>query len=152
MMDKRLFLVFVLFVVTACQPATPIPSISVKLGEEFMLIPGQSGVIDEIGLTVTLIGVPGDRRCPLEVECSESGPVTVAITLHKDSEESSDFTLEVFTNSDGRAPEGPFEGIQDRMEFGGFEIQLKAVTPHPLNFDDLIEPDEYRVSFVVEEK
>lgn len=151
-MDRRLFLCFVLFVVAACQPATPIPPISVRLGEEFTLAPGQSGVIDDVGLTIILISVPADQRCPLEVECTESGPVTVEISLQKDATEPVEFSLQAFTDSNGQSPDGPFEGIQDRVEFAGFEIRVRSILPYPVNFDDSILPDGYRVSFVVEEK
>lgn len=152
MMGRRLLLGIVLFVVAACQSGTPAPPVSARLGEEFTLVPGQSGEIDEVGLTITLISVPGDQRCPLEVECAESGPVTVEISFQKDAGGLVEFTLQSFTDTNGQSPEGPFEGIQDRVEFEGFEIRVRGVLPHPVNFDDTIKPDEYQVLFLVEER
>ena len=148
---KRVFVLAVFFL-SACMSATPLSPVTAALGEEITLAPGQSATIADSGLSLTLVSVPGDQRCPLEVECTETGPVTVAISAQKDGTEPVEFTLQTFTDTDGRAPEGPFEGIRDRVEVGGYKIRVKAVLPHPLNFDDLIEPDEYRVSFVIEEK
>lgn len=40
MMDKRWLLALMFFVVVACQPGTPVPPISARLGEEFTLASG----------------------------------------------------------------------------------------------------------------
>ena len=152
MMGKRWLLALMFFVVVACQPETPAPPISARLGGEFTLAPGQSGVIDDVGLTITLISVPADQRCPLEVECTESGPVTVGISLQKDAAEPVEFSLQAFTDSNGQTPDGPFEGIQDRVEFEGFEIRVRGILPHPVSFEDPLKLEDYQVLFVVGEK
>ncbi|MBI2332434.1 MAG: hypothetical protein HYU84_09810, partial [Chloroflexi bacterium] len=117
---KRLILTSIFFL-AACLPATPPPPITAVVGEEFTLAPGQTVTIVDTGLTLTLVSVPGDERCPLEIECAETGPVTVALSAQKDAAEPVEFTLQAFTDTDGRVPEGPFEGIQDRVEIMGYE-------------------------------
>ena len=60
-----------------------------------------------------------------------------------------EFIMETFTGYDGRAPEGPFEGIQDRVEYEGYFIRIIGVLPYPSSLSAPIEASEYRVSFVV---
>lgn len=134
----------------ACQ-STP-DSIQAELNTEFILAPGQSANISATGLTLRLIGVTGDDRCPSGVECAMSGPVTVQISVEADSFSPAEIILQTFTGKDGRAPGGQFEGIQDRIEVGGFEIRLAAVLPYPQGFGASIKERDYRVSFVVTEK
>ncbi|MBL8064214.1 MAG: hypothetical protein JNK32_14400 [Anaerolineales bacterium] len=136
----------------ACQPATPLPPVTAQMGGEFTLAPGETATLEGVGLSLTFKNVTNDGRCPLEVECAESGPVTLTISVQRGSSEPAEFVLMAFTDTDGRVPEGPFEGMQDRVEVEAFVIQVKAIFPFPLNFEDEIEAGEYRAAFVVLEK
>jgi hypothetical protein len=146
-MKKIHFLIpFVLFLI-ACGTGTPPPPVNAGLGEVFTLTPGQSAKIDDAEMTITLVGVPGDERCPLDIECNESGPVTVTITVQSGSEAPKDFTLQSFTDNDGSVPEMDFEGMTASIETNGFVIRLKSVLPFPRK--SVAEIGEYRVSFAV---
>lgn len=141
--------ILLLLLLTSCQAAPPPPPTTASVGDEFILIPNQSATILGTDLTLRLLAVSNDARCPLDIECAESGPVTLTISLQKDGNDPAEFTLQTFTDNDGRAPQGPFEGIQDRMEYEGCIVRVKAVLPYPLIFSDKIKDSEYQVSFVV---
>jgi hypothetical protein len=137
-----------MFSLSACQSATPAPPITANVNEEFTLAPNQTAIIEGTDITVSLIGV-GDARCPLDIECVESGPVTIAIKVQSGSNVSQDFILQVFTDNDGRVPDAQFEGIQDRVEFAGYLFRVRSALPFPRMSTSEIETDEYRVAFVV---
>ena len=136
---------------TACQSATPTP-ITATTGTEFVLAPDQTATIENTGLRLHLIGIAGDERCPSEIECAMSGPVSLTISVQKDSESPVEYALQTFTSNDGRSPEGHFEGIEDNLEYEGFVIQVKSVLPYPAKSTDEIKDSEYQVSFIVTEK
>ena len=145
-----IFLV-VFLTVTACRSATPAPIIG-AVDSEFTLAPDQTVTIENTGLNIRLIGITGDERCPSEFECAMSGPVSLSIAVQKDSEASVEFALQTFTSNNGRAPDGPFEGIEDRIEYEGYSIQVKSILPYPAKSFDEIKDSEYRVSFLMTKK
>ena len=148
-MRLNLSLLLLTFILAACFPATPPPPITADLGSEFTLAPEQTASITETELTIRLVAVSGDDRCPINVECYATGPVTFTLSVQMGSASPTDFVMQTFTGYDGRAPDGPFEGIQDRIEAGGYLIRVVAVLPHPQGFGDEIKSSEYRVTFLV---
>lgn len=148
-MKKIHFLIpFALFLI-ACGSATPPPPVIAGLGEVFTLTSGQSAKIEDTDMTITLVGVPGDARCPLDIECVESGPVTVTVTIQSGSDAPEEFTFQSFTDNDGSVPEMDFEGMTAGIEANGFVIRLKSVLPFPQYSTSEIDPDDYRVTFFV---
>jgi hypothetical protein len=143
--------IFVLLLLVACQPTTPSP-IKAVLDTEFTLAANQTADVEGAGLSIRLMGISGDNRCPSEVECVESGFVSLVITAQKHARDPVELILETFTGNNGLAPEGPFEEIQDRVEYEGYVIQVKSILPYPVKAFDEIEDSEYRVSFLVMEK
>ena len=131
-----------------CGSATPSP-ITGTLASEFTLAPDQTVTLENTDLSIRLIGVSDDQRCPSEIECTMSGPVSLTISVQKDSEAPVEFDLQTFTSNNGRAPEGSFEGIEDRIEYEGYVIQVKSVLPYPAKAFDEIKDSEYRVSFLI---
>ncbi len=151
-MKARLLLPFLLMalILVGCKPATPPPPITIPVGAEFSLAPGQSATLEGAGLTIQLISVGSDERCPSGIECAVSGPVTMTISVQKGSSQTpTQIVLQSFTDNDGRAPEMEFEGIQDRVTFGGFQIKAAGVLPYPVKQKNEIKASDYRVSFVV---
>jgi len=143
------FLVLVVLFLSACKPVAPLPPLTAEMEAEFALAPGQSATIADAGLTLTLVGVPSDRRCPLEIECAESGPVTVVVTVQSDSDISTEIVFQTFTDNDGRVPELEFEGMQDCVKFEGYQIQVTSILPFPRQSVSEIKALDYRVSFTV---
>jgi hypothetical protein len=141
-------IILVLLALTACQSATPSPITGV-LASEFTLAPDQTVTIENTGLSIKLISVTADQRCPSEIECAMSGPVSLSIAVQKDTTLPIEYALQTFTSNNGRAPDGPFEGIDDRIEYEGYTIQVKSVLPYPAKSFDEIRDSEYRVSFLV---
>lgn len=130
-------------------PATPPPPLTVSVGEEFVLAPGGSALIEDAGLTLKLIAVSSDERCPSEIECFASGPVTLSVSAQKDSGESIDLVLRTFTSNNGLAPTMEFEGIQSQALFEGYRIKVTSVLPYPARSKSEIRDSDYRVGFLV---
>ena len=147
-MKKLLPIIFLLFLLTSCQAAPPTPPITASVSNEFILRPGQSAAILGTDLTLKLTAVSSDERCPLEIECAMSGPVSLTISIQKGDNEATEFVLQTFTDNDGRTLEMSFEGIKDRVEYDGYVFQVKAVLPFPLKRSDEIKSSEYQVSFI----
>lgn len=145
---KRATLLLGLLLV-ACQPATPLPPITAVISEEFTLAPGQTVTITDADLTLTLESVPDDGRCPLDIECAESGPVTVIVTVRSSLSEPTEIIFRTFTDNDGRVPEMEFQGMKDREEFEGVLIQVKSILPFPRMSAPAIEGNDFRVSFLI---
>lgn len=148
-MKRILIGAFFIFVVAcASEPATPPADIPFDLGKEFALVSGQSAKLQDAGLTVTFKGVLSDGRCPLDIECAESGPVALAVTLQVGSEAPQELVFQTFTNDFGNVPEIEFQGMQTNVEIGDLLLQVRKVLPFPVSNTE-IEPDEYFVSFLV---
>jgi hypothetical protein len=146
---KRIIIGMCLLMLTACQPATQLPAITAQEGEEFTLAVGQSAQISGTDLTLTLIGVPSDGRCPLDIECAESGPVTVVVTVRSSLSEPIEIIFQAFTDNDGRVPEMEFQGVKDREKFEWVLIQVESILPFPQMSVSEIGDGEYRVSFLI---
>ena len=142
---------WLVLLLTACQSATPSP-ITAATGTEFTLAPDQTATFEGTDFSIRLVSITDDERCPSEIECAMSGPVSLSIAVQKDSETPVEFAMQTFTSNDGRAPDGPFEGIEDRIEYEGYIIQVKSVLPYPAKSFDEINDSEYRVSFLMTEK
>ena len=149
-MKPKSFIPFLLItVLAACQTATPSPTLTITEGEEFTLAMDQSATASDGNLTIRFLGVGGDQRCPSELECAVSGPVSVSLSVQQKNETATEITLQTFTDNDGRAPEGPFEGIQDRVSIGGYLIRVKGVVPYPVKSFNEIKDAKYQVTLAV---
>ena len=146
------FLFVLLISLSACQPATPMPAIDAIVGERFILAPEQTVTITDAGFAITLNSVVGDARCPANVECAASGPVSLSISIQKGSDTPAQFNMQTFTSDDGIASEFNFEGIQSKVEFEGYTIGIKSVLPYPQELEEKIRPGDYRVTFTVSGK
>ena len=103
-------------------------------------------------LTVTFHSVVSDERCPSDVECTASGPVTVSLSVQKGDAAANEFILQTFTDLDGRSPNVQFEGVTNRAEVGDYLVQLAGVTPYPTSSTIPIEASDYRVSLLISNK
>jgi hypothetical protein len=152
-MKANLIPLFLLILSTmpACQTATPAPAVIANVNAEFSLAPGQSAAVGDTDLTITLHSIRNDERCPVEIECVVSGPVTLSLSVWQGNDISSNITLQTFTDTDGRSPKVEFEGIQDRLEVGDYLVQVVGVLPYPKNVSG-IKASDYRVTFMVIQK
>ena len=146
-----LFLVL-MFILAACQTETPPPPATTTVNREITLAPDQSAIVTGTDLTITFHSVVSDERCPREIECAASGPVTVSLSVQQGNGTPNDFTLQTFTDVNGRSPNVQFEGITNRAEVGEYIIQISAVTPYPQNSTTEIQASEYRVALLVSGK
>jgi hypothetical protein len=135
--------------IIACQSATPFPPVTAEKGVEFTLAEDQTATITDTGLTIRLIGVAGDQRCPSGMECAISGPVSVSLSVQKDNGNPVNINLQAFTGDDGRAAPGRFKGINNLTTYEGYSIQLMSVTPYPTSLSKPIKSSDYRVILTV---
>jgi hypothetical protein len=150
MKTQLISLYFLICILSACQTTlAPLPAATGTVNMEITLAPGQSAPVTDTDLTVTLNAVVSDERCPSGVECAVSGPVTISLSVQKGDEEPIDFTLQTFTDQDGRSPNVQFEGITNRAEIGDYLIQILGVTPYPQDSTKKISSSEYRVGLLV---
>jgi len=152
--SKLLLIVFFLLTVilAACQTATPFPPVTATMDTEFTLAPDQSATISDTSLTIRLIGVTGDERCPSEMECAESGPVSLSLSVQRGNKNPTDINLQTFTSHNGRTPDMEFEGIKDRFIYEGYLIRVVSMLPYPVNLTNRIKDSEYRVGLVVSDQ
>ena len=145
---------FMICILTACQSAaTTAPSPGrAGLDTEVILAPSQSAAVTGTDLTVTFHSIVSDDRCPSDVECAASGPVTVSLSVQQGDEAPNEFTLQTFTDLDGRSPNVQFEGVTNRAEVGNYVIQLAGVTPYPTSPSTPIETSAYRVALLISNK
>ncbi len=143
---------FAICILTACQTATPSAPGPAGLNREVTLAPGQSAAVTGTDLTITFDSVVSDERCPSEIECAASGPVTVSLSIQEGAGDPTDFTLQTFTDLNGRSPNVQFEGVTNRAEVGDYAIQIASVTPYPQNLETKIDTSEYRVALLVSNK
>jgi len=153
-MKTRILDIFILLtiILTACQPATPLPTMTAEKDIEFTLGQDQTATLADIGMTIHLIGVGGDQRCPSGMECAMSGPVSVSFSAQMSSGVPTNIDLQTFTSNNGRAPDMEFEGIKDRAVFEGYIIRVLSVLPYPDNLSKKIKDSEYRVTLTVSKK
>jgi hypothetical protein len=140
---------FVICLVTACQTATSSAPGAAALSTEITLAPGQSAAVTGTDLTITFHSIVSDERCPSQIECAASGPVSISLSIQQGEGDPTDFTLQTFTDLNGRSPNVQFEGVTNRTELGDYAIQIASVTPYPQNLNTKIEASEYRVALLV---
>jgi hypothetical protein len=136
------------WILAACQPGTSLPLVVATLDNEFTLGTGQSVSVKKTDLTITFNAVLSDERCPSEIECAASGPVTVSLSVQQDGDTPVMVSLQTFTDQEGRAPNGSFEGIEDRIKIGDYLIQVVGVLPYPQNLSG-IKVSDYQATFMV---
>jgi hypothetical protein len=133
-------------------PPTPLTPITAAKDTEFTLGEDQTATITDTDLSIRLIGVAGDERCPSEIECAISGPVSVSLSVQKGNGNPNNIDLQAFTGNDGRAATGHFEGINNIATVEGYSIQVMGVTPYPTKPSKPIKSSDYRVILIVTQK
>jgi len=131
-------------------PPPKLEDITTTTDSEFTLSPAQKARLTDAGFSIQLIGVGGDQRCPSEIECAVSGPVSVSLFVQAVDGTAIQVDLQTFTGNDGRAPEMQFEGIKSQAEYEGYVIRITSVLPYPAKSFNEIKDLEYRVTLLVE--
>ncbi|KKS28670.1 MAG: hypothetical protein UV60_C0035G0004 [Parcubacteria group bacterium GW2011_GWA2_43_11] len=91
---------------------------------------GESALIGAV--RITFVGVEGDSRCPIDVECIQAGALTVSVTLESDTD-----TLNTLMMSD-----------QQPLPFDAYEVSIVSVTPEAVS-TKVLGAANYRVTFQV---
>jgi hypothetical protein len=108
----------------------------VPLGREFTLAVGQSAVVDDTGLRVSLKGVAQDSRCPADVQCVWEGDATVSIDVASAPSPRAEYEL----HTSGR--------FEREVAHGAYRISLVRLDPARRS-TDLPSPNDYRATLLV---
>jgi hypothetical protein len=120
----------------ACAGGPGSPStMKVPLGREFTLRVGQSAVVDDTGLRISLAKVADDSRCPVDVQCVWEGDAAVTVEI---ADPSAPGAYELHTS--GRYPR--------EVTHGSYRVTLVQLEPTPRSSVPL-SPADYRATFRV---
>ena len=108
----------------------------VPLGREFSLAVGQSAVVGDAGLRVTLKGVAQDSRCAVDVQCVWEGDATVSIDVASAPSPRAEYEL----HTSGR--------FEREVGHGAYRISLVRLDPARRS-TDLPSPNDYRATLLV---
>lgn len=122
---------------TATPASSPSLPVSIALDESFRLRAGQQGELESAGLTIQFQTVLNETRCPSQVNCAEAGNATVVIDVWLTDLEPTRFELNV------NPP-----GNQDVI-YEAYQIRLLKLDPYPELIDQVIPPEDYRATLVV---
>jgi hypothetical protein len=129
---------------TACQTATPQP-VSAIIGTEFALSAGQTVTLRDANISITFVSILSDERCPSEIECAASGPVTINLSIVDKNGIVSEEILQTFTDNNGLAPTMEFEGIKSSVGVNEYQVKVTGVLPYPKNRFNAIKTSAYKV-------
>lgn len=138
----------VLLLLTACQAATPQPVTAVS-DIQFTLSVGQTVSITDANIAITFISVSSDERCPSEIECAASGPVTINLSIQDQAGTVSEETLQTFTDYKDLSPTMEFEGIKSSVSVDDYKIQVMGVLPYPKDRSSSIKASDYILTLQV---
>lgn len=142
-MKTRAYIVFLLFsLLSACKTGTPEP-IHATTNAEISLSAGQTVSLTDANISITFLSISSDERCPSEMECAASGPVTIQLSIRDGNGNVSEETLQTFTDSNGLAPTMEFEGIKRSVLVDDYLIRIVGVMPYPKNRSSSIKASEY---------
>jgi len=108
----------------------------VPLGREFRLAVGQSALVGDAGLRVSLKGVAQDSRCPADVQCVWEGDATVSIGVASAPAPRAEYGL----HTSGR--------FERDVGHGAYRISLVRLDPVPRS-TGLPSPNDYRATLLV---
>ena len=131
----------IFFMMAACLAAcggdgpTAGSRLTVPLGREFTLQVGQTAVVADTGLRISLAKVAEDSRCPVDVQCVWEGDAAVSVAV-VDAAAARDYEL----HTSGRFPR--------EVTHGGYRLTLVGLEPAPRSSVPL-SPSDYRATFRV---
>ncbi|MFH0737206.1 MAG: hypothetical protein V1827_00500 [Candidatus Micrarchaeota archaeon] len=132
---NRVFVISVLMVLLfGCfQPATKTAGIN----EEFTLKINETASIPSEGLSITLVDVPEDSRCPSSVQCVWAGRTTVEFQVKKGNADLGRFNATSEPGASGTA-----------VAVSGYLIRVIGVSPYP-GAPSSIQKSDYTVTMEV---
>lgn len=129
---------------TACASADAPVALVLKppLNTPFTLEIGQTAVLTEPAVAITVTAIPQDSRCPVDVVCVWAGDAVVALTLHvgRPDGDGPDVEAELHTGLEPHStPWGPY-----------YELRLVELQPAPRLQPPTSAP--YRATLVMESR
>jgi len=108
------------------------------LGSQFDLKVDQATKLKSEDISVKLLNVTNDSRCPSDVVCVWAGQVSVTLNITENGKNLGDVTLTLGVSN----PDLAVKNI------GDYSVKVIAVNPYPISTHK-IEPSEYIVTLVV---
>jgi hypothetical protein len=107
------------------------------LNEAFQLKVGESASIASEGLTIKLVDVPEDSRCPTDVQCIWAGRTKVALSATKGGVDLGAFNITTEPGAEGSAG-----------AIAGYLVRVSGVSPSPLSTKQ-IQKSDYLITLIV---
>ena len=123
-----------LFLAPACDEKNPAGP-TVRIGEQFVLAPGESASIAGTRVRLRFERVANDSRCPIDAICVQAGDAVVVIELTDDNGSS---RYELTINAVGRKA----------VSRGNLRIEAVELQPYPISSRPT-DPAAYRATFTV---
>ena len=120
--------------ISACAGGPTGPS--VRLDEAFVLVPGETAILESRSVQMRFVGVTGDSRCPTDVVCVQGGDAIVRIAVRSSGR--SEVLYDLHT--------GDLRPVQHDT----LTISLVQLAPDPFS-TQTIPPAAYRATFRVVE-
>ena len=140
--------VFLVLVLAACQLDLPpvTQGRTTPLDAPFTLRANQSIAVADENATLRLEPWAEDKRCPADVECVESAPVRIQVTLWRDGHPTTYPVFVAHTDQTGAVlTDAPGSNLTAKV--GPYLITVTAVTPYPTATPPTM--GEYAATFVV---
>lgn len=146
---KRLWaLILPMLLLAGCQlDLPPVARGQAPLDTPLTLSAGQAVAIDDGAATLRMEVWADDKRCPSSLECAESGPVRVQISLWRNGHATAYPVFAVHTDAEGAVIAGA-PGTADTHKVGPYVITVTAVTPYPVDAQRIPMTD-YQATLVV---
>lgn len=141
-MMMKYFPLLCLLLLVSCAPLTGREApVSITLDEPFVLAVGQEGRLESAGLTIELLEIVRDNRCPREVQCVVAGEAELAIQAWLTGTTPTRFEM----NSNPMLQ-------KDMISLDDYDIRLVDIQPAPESPGKTLPMKEYAVTFVVSQK
>jgi hypothetical protein len=129
----------VFFMMAACLAAcgngsTSASTMTVPLGREFTLRVGETAMVDDTSLRISVDKVADDSRCPVDVQCVWEGDATVSVAI-----------VDTAARSYALHTSGRFER---EVTHGAYHVALVRLDPVPRSTAP-VTPSDYRATLLV---
>ncbi len=142
MLHRSFILFLILITILGCSESKntlpePETNPTHKLDDQIKLMINQNLTIESEGLSIKLLKVTEDSRCPSDVTCIWAGQVGVLVNVSQNGKDLGNINLIL----------GPDKGLAEK-KIDGYLIRLVEVAPYPISTKK-IEPSDYIITIII---
>lgn len=142
MLCRVSILILILFTILGCSENKnilpgPETNSTYKLDDQIKVKINQNLTIESEGLSVKLLKITEDSRCPSDVTCIWAGQIGVLVNVSQNGKDLGNVNLIL----------GPDKGLAEK-KIDGYIIKLVEVSPYPISTKK-IEPSDYVITIII---